>query len=74
MVTEPREAMDMSTRNKLRNRLQMGKGRARARAHRRRGAPVQETRGQAQRLGGAARQVSEQVKDAGRNLRDAFKK
>jgi uncharacterized protein YjbJ (UPF0337 family) len=63
----------MGIGNKLRNRLQMAKGRARARKGRATGDPYLETKGQGQRVGGAARQVTEQVKDAVKNARDAFK-
>jgi uncharacterized protein YjbJ (UPF0337 family) len=64
----------MSFMNKLRNRFQMGKGRAKEKAGRATGDPYLETKGQAERAGGATRQVGEQVKDAGKNVRDAFKK
>ena len=63
----------MGIGNKLRNRIQMAKGRARARKGRATGDPYLETKGQGQRVGGAARQVSEQVKDAAKNARNAFK-
>lgn len=63
----------MGIGNKLRNRLQMAKGRARARKGRATGDPYLETKGQGQRVGGAARQVSEQVKDAVKTARGAFK-
>jgi uncharacterized protein YjbJ (UPF0337 family) len=63
----------MSAMDKLRNRLRMGKGRAKAKTGRATGDPYLETKGQAERAGGAARQVGEQAKDAGRNARDAFK-
>jgi uncharacterized protein YjbJ (UPF0337 family) len=59
--------------NKLRNRFQMAKGRAKAKRGRATGDPYLETKGQGQRVGGAARQVSEQAKDAVKNVRDAFK-
>jgi uncharacterized protein YjbJ (UPF0337 family) len=51
----------------------MGKGRAEAKAGRATGDPYLEMKGQRKRFGGAARQVSEQVKDAGKNVKDAFK-
>lgn len=63
----------MGVANKLRNRFRMGKGRAKAKAGRATGDPYLETKGQGERAGGAARQVGEQAKDAGRNVRDAFK-
>lgn len=63
----------MSMASKLRNRFRIVTGRAKARAGRASGDPYLETKGQGQRAGGAARQVIEHVKDAGRNARDAFK-
>lgn len=63
----------MGIGNKLRNRFQMAKGRAKAKRGRATGDPYLETKGQGQRVGGAARQVSEQAKDAVKNVRDAFK-
>jgi uncharacterized protein YjbJ (UPF0337 family) len=51
----------------------MGKGRAKARAGRASGDPYRETKGQGERLSGAARQVTEHAKDASRNVRDAVK-
>jgi uncharacterized protein YjbJ (UPF0337 family) len=60
--------------DKLRNRLQMVKGRGKARAGRAAGDPYLESRGQAERASGAAKQVGEQAKDAGKNIRDAFKR
>jgi uncharacterized protein YjbJ (UPF0337 family) len=35
------------------------------------GDPYLEARGQGERISGATRQVGEQVKDAGKNIRDA---
>jgi uncharacterized protein YjbJ (UPF0337 family) len=63
----------MGFMDKLRNRFQMGKGRAKAKTGRATGDPYLETKGQAERAGGAAKQVGEQAKDAARNTRDAFK-
>jgi uncharacterized protein YjbJ (UPF0337 family) len=62
----------MGFMDKLRNKLQMGKGRAKENVGRATGDPYLETRGQGERIGGAGRQVGEQVKDAGKNARDAF--
>jgi uncharacterized protein YjbJ (UPF0337 family) len=58
--------------DKLRNRFTMSKGKAKQNAGRAAGDPYLETEGQAERVEGAARQVGEQVKDAGKNARDAF--
>lgn len=63
----------MSFLDKLRNRLQMAKGRAKARTGRAAGDPYLATKGQGERASGAAKQVGEQAKDAGKNVRDAFK-
>jgi uncharacterized protein YjbJ (UPF0337 family) len=63
----------MGFMDKLRNRFQMGKGRAKENAGRATGDPYLESKGQAERVEGAGRQVGEQVKDAGKNMRDAFK-
>lgn len=63
----------MGLMDKLRNKLQMGKGRAKQDVGRATGDPYLEAKGQRERTGGAARQVGEQVKDAGKNVRDAFK-
>lgn len=72
MPFQAEEASAVSMANKLRNRFRMGKGRARAKVGRATGGPYLEMKGQGQRVGGAARQLSEQVKDAGRNARGAF--
>ncbi|MGE5132834.1 MAG: CsbD family protein [Gemmatimonadota bacterium] len=59
--------------DKLRNKFQMGKGRSKQDLGRATGDPYLEAKGQSERVGGAARQVGEQVKDAGKSARDAFK-
>ena len=64
----------MGFMDKLRNRFMIGKGRAKQRAGRATGDPYLETEGQAERVEGAGRQVGEQAKDAGKNVRDAFKR
>jgi uncharacterized protein YjbJ (UPF0337 family) len=63
----------MGFMDKLRNRAQMGKGRAKANAGEAADDPVLEVKGQGERVSGAAKQVGEQAKDAGKNIRDAFK-
>jgi uncharacterized protein YjbJ (UPF0337 family) len=63
----------MGFMDKLRNKFQMGKGRAKQNVGRATGDPYLEGKGQAERAGGAARQVGEQAKDAAKNTRDAFK-
>jgi len=64
----------MGFMDKLRNKFTMGKGRAKENVGRATGDPYLEARGQGERAGGAARQVGEQVKDAGKNIKDGFKK
>jgi uncharacterized protein YjbJ (UPF0337 family) len=63
----------MSAIDKLKNKLQMGKGRAKERAGRATDDPYLEGEGRADRVEGGTKQVGEQVKDAGKNVRDAFK-
>lgn len=64
----------MGLMNKLRNRFQMTRGHARQEAGRATDDPYLEASGQAERVEGAARQVGEQAKDAGKNVRDAFRR
>jgi uncharacterized protein YjbJ (UPF0337 family) len=64
----------MSFVDKLKNRFQMTKGRAKQGAGRATGDPYLESEGQSERISGGARQVGEQVKDAGKNLKKAFKR
>lgn len=63
----------MGFMDKLKNKLQMGKGRAKQNVGRATGDPYLESKGQGERLGGAGKQVGEQAKDAGKNVRDAFR-
>lgn len=58
--------------DKLKNKLQMGKGRTKREVGQATGDPYLETKGQGERAAGAGKQVGEQVKDAGKNARDAF--
>ena len=62
----------MGAMDKLKNKLQMGKGRAKENVGRATGDPYLETKGRTERAGGAGKQVGEQVKDAAKNARDAF--
>ncbi len=62
----------MGFMDKLRNRFKMGRGRAKERVGRATGDPYLEARGAGERVSGAAGQVGEQAKDAGKNIRDAF--
>ena len=59
--------------DKLKNKMQMGRGRAKENAGRAMGNPRMEAEGQGDRIAGSTKQVGEQVKDAGKNIRDAFK-
>ena len=63
----------MGFMDKMRNKLMMGRGRAKQDAGRAMNDPYLEGEGRAERVEGAGRQVGEQVKDAGKNVRDAFK-
>jgi len=62
----------MGFMDKLRNRFKMSRGKAKQDMGRATGDPYLEARGQGERISGAARQVGEQAKDAGKNVRDAF--
>lgn len=62
----------MSFLNKIKNRFQMGRGHAKQDLGRATGDPYLEAEGQKERISGSARQVTEQVKDAGKNIKDAF--
>jgi len=59
--------------DKMRNKFTIGRGRAKQDVGRATGDPYLEAEGQGERIEGATRQVGEQVKDAGKNVRDAFK-
>jgi uncharacterized protein YjbJ (UPF0337 family) len=63
----------MGFMDKLRNSLTMSKGRAKQHVGQSTGDPYLGGRGRAKRVEGAGRQAGEQVKDAGKNVRDAFK-
>jgi uncharacterized protein YjbJ (UPF0337 family) len=63
----------MGFMDKLRNKLQMGKGRAKQNVGQATGDPYLESRGQGERVEGAGKQVGEQIKDAGKDARDAFR-
>jgi uncharacterized protein YjbJ (UPF0337 family) len=64
----------MSFMDKLKNRFQMSKGHAKQGVGRATGDPYLESEGQGERISGGARQVGEQVKDAGKNMKKAFKR
>jgi uncharacterized protein YjbJ (UPF0337 family) len=58
---------------KVRNRFMMSRGRARRETGRVTRNRSMQAKGMGERASGAARQVVEQVKDAGRNIRAAAK-
>jgi uncharacterized protein YjbJ (UPF0337 family) len=64
----------MSFMDKIKNRLQMGKGRGKEEAGRVTRDRDLEAEGRADRVGGAAKQTGEHVKDVGKDIRDGFKK
>jgi uncharacterized protein YjbJ (UPF0337 family) len=64
----------MGFMDKLKNRFQMGKGRAKQDVGRSTGDPYLEAEGQRERAAGGAKQAGEQAKDAAKNVKDAFKR
>lgn len=64
----------MGALDKLRNKLQMGRGRVKQDIGRAAGDPYLEAEGQTDRVSGSAKQAGEQVKDAGRNIKDALRR
>ncbi len=64
----------MGFMDKLKNRFQMSKGRGKENLGRATGDPYLEGEGRGERVSGATKQVGEQVKDAGKNVRDAFER
>jgi uncharacterized protein YjbJ (UPF0337 family) len=63
----------MGLRKELGKRFNMMKGREKRNMGRASDSPDLEAKGQGERIGGATRQVGEQAKDAGKDVRDAFK-
>jgi uncharacterized protein YjbJ (UPF0337 family) len=63
----------MGFMDKLRNRLQMGRGKSKQEAGRAMGDPYLEAEGRGERIEGGVRQAGERVKDAGKDVGDAFK-
>ena len=59
--------------DKMRNKFMMGRGRAKENVGRVTHDRSMQAEGKGDRIQGAGRQVGEQVKDAGKNVRDAFK-
>jgi uncharacterized protein YjbJ (UPF0337 family) len=73
-VLENQGGDDMGFVDKIRNKFKMGRGRVKEDVGRATGDPYLEAEGQGERMSGAARQVGEQVKDAEKNVKDAFSK
>ena len=69
----PMKEKQMGFMDKLRNRFQMAKGHGEERAGRAMGDQDLEARGAGDRVEGGTKQVGEQVKDVGKNVRDTFK-
>ena len=59
--------------DKIRNKSKMGKGQVKEKTGRAVGQPDLEARGNNEQTGGAARQATEKVKDAGKDLRKGMK-
>lgn len=63
----------MGLLNKVRNRFKMSRGRGKEEVGHMTLNRSMQAKGRSERFGGAARQVAEQAKDAGRNIRDAVR-
>jgi len=63
----------MGAMDKIKNKMEAGKGHAKEETGRATDNPRLEAEGRADRVEGNAKQAGEQVKDAGKNVRDAFK-
>lgn len=64
----------MSLIDKVKNKLQMAKGRGKEHAGRATDDSELETRGRGDRLTGGAKQAGEHLKDMGKDIRNSFKK
>jgi uncharacterized protein YjbJ (UPF0337 family) len=64
----------MGFMDKLKNRLQMGKGRAKEATGRQTRDPYLEAEGRGDRMAGGAKQVGEQAKDAAKNVKRSFRR
>ena len=69
--TEKAEVITMGLLNKVRNRFMMSRGRTKQETGRVTRNRSMQAKGMTERVSGAARQVAEQAKDAGRNIREA---
>ena len=70
----PKKENHMGFMDKLKNRFQMTKGRGEERAGRAMGDQDLEAKGAGDRVEAGTKQVGEQVKDVGKNVRDTFKR
>jgi uncharacterized protein YjbJ (UPF0337 family) len=64
----------MGFMDKLKNKMQMGRGRTKQQAGRTVGNPYLESKGKQERTAGGAKQVGEQVKDAAKSIKHAMKR
>ncbi len=64
----------MSLIDKVKNRLQMAKGRGKEQTGRATDNPNLEVRGRGDRVSGGAKQVGEHIKDMGKDIRKSFKR
>lgn len=64
----------MSLIDKIKNKLQMGKGRSKEGLGRATGDPYVAAEGRGERAEGGMKQAGEHVKDVGKNIRDGFKR
>jgi uncharacterized protein YjbJ (UPF0337 family) len=60
--------------DKLRNKMQMGRGRVKQQAGRATGDPYLEAEGRADRISGGTKQVGEHAKSAAKNVKDALER
>jgi uncharacterized protein YjbJ (UPF0337 family) len=64
----------MSLMDKIKNKLQMGKGRGKEEYGRATRDPYIEAKGRGERAQGGMKQAGEHIKDVGKNIRSGFKK
>jgi uncharacterized protein YjbJ (UPF0337 family) len=72
-ICPDKEAAAMRMINKVKNRFAMTAGRAKANYGRTTGSRSLQLKGRWQRIAAAGRQVGEQVKDSGKNIRSALR-
>jgi uncharacterized protein YjbJ (UPF0337 family) len=64
----------MSLIDKVKNKLQMAKGRSKEHVGRAADEPDLETRGRGERMQGGAKQMGEHLKDMGKDIKKSFKR